>query len=133
MPELAGDKRFRDPLRRHANHDELDRVIGEWTVDQVNYDVASLLQARGVAAFPSLNDVEVFEDKHLEARGDWVEVEHTLGSEVIYGIPWKLSKTPGSVRSAAPVMGQDNQKVFGGLLGLSESEVTALEDAQVLY
>ncbi len=133
VPELSEDKRFRDPLRRHANHDELDRVIGEWTSNQVNYDVASALQARGIAAFPSLNDVEVFEDKHLEARGDWVEVEHTLGSEVIYGIPWKLSKTPGSVRSAAPVMGQDNQRVFGGLLGLPESEVTALENAQVLY
>ena len=133
MPELASDERFRDPLRRHMNHDELDRVIDEWTSTQVNYDVASSLQARGIAAFPSLNDVEVFEDEHLEARGDWVEVEHRLGNEVIYGVPWKLSKTPGSVRRAAPVMGQDNQRVFGGLLGLPESEVSALEESRVLY
>jgi benzylsuccinate CoA-transferase BbsF subunit len=132
-PELADDIRFGDPLRRHMNHDAMDDIIGAWTATQVNYDVASALQSRGIAAFPSLNDVEVFEDEHLKARGDWVEVEHRLGNEVIYGVPWKLSKTPGSVRRAAPVMGQDNQQVFGGLLGLPEAEVSALEEAQVLY
>ena len=133
QPELARDARFATLLGRHQRHDALDGIIGAWTSSMTNMEATRILQARGIAAFPSLSDVELYEDPHFKERGDWVEVQHRLGPEWIYGMPWKLSETPGGVQRAAPVMGQDNSYVFRELLGLADDQVARLEREQVLY
>ena len=46
---------------------------------------------------------------------------------------WGLSKTPSAVRRHAPLMGEHNREVLCGTLGLSEAELTGLEDRQVVY
>jgi len=44
----------------------------------------------------------------------------------VTGVPFKLSRTPGAVRTAAPEIGDDNDYVLGDLLGLSRDQRTAL-------
>ena len=48
------------------------------------------------------------------------------------GMPWKLSKTSGRVRSFAPDAGQDNRRILGDLLGLSDMEIDRLDAAGVV-
>ncbi|MEE9284968.1 MAG: CoA transferase [Dehalococcoidia bacterium] len=132
-PDLADDERFADLYSRQMHHDELDRIIGQWTSSQTHRQVTRKLQRAGIAAFPSLSAKETFDDRHYAARNDWVEVDHPLGKEVIYGMPWKLSKTPGGIQRPAPMMGQHNQFVYGEILGRPAAEVTALEAEKVLY
>ena len=72
-------------------------------------DVTELLQGHGVAAMPVMNIEDQFLDPHLRERRDFAEVEHPhIGRERLYGMPWLLSDTPGSVRTAAPLVGQHN-------------------------
>ncbi|MCH7553481.1 MAG: CoA transferase [Chloroflexi bacterium] len=132
-PELVGDDRFADVYSRQLHHDALDEIIGRWTSQQTHFEVTALLQALGIAAFPCLSDGEAFDDPHFHARGNWLEVDHHLGAEVIFGLPWNLSKTPGGIRSPAPSMGQHNPEVYSGLLGMDPDDVARLEKDQVLY
>ena len=133
QPELARDPRFADAFRRMRQREELDAIIGSWTAERTNFDVTRLLQAVGIAAFPSLDPIEVYTDEHYAARDTYIWVDHHLGREVIYGMPWKLDKTPGGVRTPAPSVGQDNDQVYSEVLGLTIDEIRALEEEKVIY
>jgi len=56
-----------------------------------------------------------------------------MKGEILYGIPWKFSRTPGSIRRRAPLLGEHNQYVFCELLGMGEEEVSHLAEEKVLY
>ena len=131
--DLANDERLGDQYGRQMHHDEIDAAISEWAKDKDHYDTGKLLQSKGIAAFPTLSIQETFVDKHFNERNNWVDVDHHLGREKIYGMPWRLSKTPGGVQRAAPSIGQHNQKIFSEVLGLTHERIAALEQEKVLY
>jgi benzylsuccinate CoA-transferase BbsF subunit len=132
-PAWAGEQRFGSSTARLLHREELDRRIGEWTRDRDPYEVTSVLQGAGVAAFPSLSGKDVSTDPHLKAREGQVEVEHpTLGEQVVFGPPWKFSQTPPQVNSPAPLLGQHNEYVLKDLLNLSSQEIADLESTGVL-
>lgn len=132
-PEFAEDPRFVTLADRKANEDELEQLIMEWTITQDPFAVTKACQEAGVAAFPPLKNSELDEDPHLNARNFFVEKEHPVaGVRRHAGIPWKHSDTPCEVWRAAPVMGQDNEYVFGELLGMSSDEIAGLVEREVI-
>ena len=132
--ELAEDARFATAEARRRNRDELDRRIGDWTLDRDYYEVMHTLQQVGVAATPSLSNKALFEDPHLAARNTFTQVEHpVLGKDWVVAPPWKLSDTPASIRRHAPLLGEHNHEIFGGRLGMSREEIERLEEEQVIY
>jgi crotonobetainyl-CoA:carnitine CoA-transferase CaiB-like acyl-CoA transferase len=92
------------------------------------------LQAAGVAAYPPQMNKELDADPQLNARGIFVEHEHPeVGVRRHVGIPWRMSGTPCEVWRAAPVMGQDNDYVFGELLGFSSDQIADLVAREVIH
>ena len=70
---------------------------------------------------------ELLANEHLGARGYWAEIDHgELGAFAYPGAWAKLSKTPISMRRRAPRLGEHNEEVYGGLLGLTAAEMAAL-------
>jgi len=133
-PELADDPPFRTLADRKANEDELERIISGWTSTLDPFEATARLQAAGVAAFPPLMNRELAEDPHLNARGFFIEKEHPeVGVMKHAGIPWRMSETPCEVWRSAPTMGQDNQYVFGELLGLSSQHIADLVQRQIIF
>jgi benzylsuccinate CoA-transferase BbsF subunit len=133
-PDWTRDGRFCDARGRWQNQEELDTLITEWTVNYTHYELTEILQKAGVAAFPSLSNQEIFSDPHFKERKLAVEVEHpVMKKQVVLGAPWKLSETPAEVIKASPTMGENNEYVFGELLGLSSNEIKRLMDEQVIY
>jgi len=133
-PELAEDARFRTLADRKANEDDLDAEIMSWTLMQDPLEATERLQAAGVAASPPLMNRELAEDPHLAARSFFVENDHPeVGVRQHAGIPWRMSETPCEIRRAAPVLGQDNDYVFGELLGMSSEQIADLTARQVTY
>ena len=75
----------------------------------------------------------VVNNAQYEARGNLVEVEHPeLGTMRFQGVAPKLSRTPGKVKSAAPLLGEHNDYVYRELLGHSESEIAAWRSQGVI-
>lgn len=133
-PEWASDERFSDTYSRWKNERELNDLIGEWTVNYTHYEVTEILQKAGVAAIPSFSNEEIFSDPHFKARELAVEVEHpSMGKQVVLGPPWRLSETPARVTKSAPTMGENNEYVFGEILGMSGKEIARLIEEEIIY
>ena len=133
-PAWAEDARFATVLARWQHQDELDRLIGTWTVDLTAAEVTERLQAAGVASAPSYNSRELHESEHLSQRDFWVTVDHPFdGKQTKAGLPWRYSRTPTSITEPSPWMGQHTEEVLRDLLGLSGDEISRLVDEGVAY
>jgi formyl-CoA transferase len=72
-------------------------------------------------------------DPHFKAREAIIEVEtERFGKLKMQNVAPKLSKTPGGIRSAAPEMGQHNDEVYRGLLGVDAERFAALQAGKVI-
>ena len=79
------------------------------------------------------NCVDIHQDENLDAFDFWHWLEHKeMGPSVYEGLEHRMSRTPGELRSAAPILGQDNEEVFSGMLGLSAGEIEALKKENVI-
>ena len=132
-PALATDASFCTAESRMAHQDELDAIVSEWTRGHDAFALAERLQAASVPAGPVLRGPDLLEDRHYAERGTFVTVDHPqVGPKQDPGLPWKMSRTPGEVRWPSPTLGQHNREVFGGLLGLTGDEISALESGGVI-
>jgi benzylsuccinate CoA-transferase BbsF subunit len=128
------DARFANRASRIQHQEELNRRIEEWTITLSPREAMKLLQRAGIAAFPSYGIGDLLRDPHFEERGAKAVVDHPrMRGEIIYGLPWKFSRTPGGIRRRAPLLGEHNRHVFCQLLGMSEEEVARLEEEKVIY
>jgi benzylsuccinate CoA-transferase BbsF subunit len=133
-PAWALDAKFSALEGRKANEAELDANINAWTADKGPYDVMHDLQARGVPAGVVQSARELLDtDEHMKARGYYVYLDHPETGRAAYdGPPFKLSKTPGELRSPAPLLGQHTEYVCKEILGLSDEEIADLMVAGAL-
>lgn len=121
-PEWALSPAFRSVAGRLAAQDNLDRALSDWTRSRDRWEIANLLQAAGIAAAPLLTSEDRVSDEHLASREAFAVVDHpAVGAEFIYGIPWKLSRTPGSVRAGAPLLGEHSADVLKEYLGIQST------------
>jgi hypothetical protein len=126
-PAWARAPRFATPAGRQAHAADLDARRSDWTRERTAWEVTETLQQAGVAAFPVFGLDEQARDPHFKARGLVARPEHPrLGAVPVFAHPIKLADTPGEVRGPAPMLGEHNQKVFRGLLGLSAEEIERL-------
>ena len=134
QPQLARDARFQTAADRKANEDALDQIVTDWTLRHTKWDVTKLLQAVGVAAFPSMNSKDLAEDAHLNARGFFAQLEHPeVGARIHAGIPWLLTESSNGVRSPAPLLGQHTDEVMRDILGYEDEDIARLKNDKVLY
>ncbi len=134
--EWIDDRRFASSLSRAKNHDALDEVLAKATSSREARELEAELQARGVPAGAVLDGKALLFDDHLNERGFFEVVEHPSGTNIpplpYASRPWKFDKTPGSIRRAAPTLGEHNFEVLRDILGMSESETTAMEEAGII-
>ena len=122
---VAGPATAEDRLAAHV---DLDRRIGEWTGTRDRDEVVKLLRSRGLRTAPVLAISELFGDAQLAHRGTWPVVKHpTIGDMRVMAPPFRLTATPSLQVSAGPLVGSDNEQVFGEILGLSLDERRRLE------
>ena len=129
------DPRFAREAGRRTHADELDAIVAGWTRDRDADAAAEVLQAAGIAAHTSWTTPEIAADAHLQARGAIVTVSEPDGkTRAAVGVPMRLSKgTEIGIHRGTPALGQDEDYVYGELLGMTRGERQALEDAEVIY
>ena len=76
---------------------------------------------------------EAVEDRQIAARQMLVEVDQPgVGKIPIPGVAIRLSQTPGRVEACAPALGEHNEEIYCGLLGLEREELTRLKQENVI-
>ena len=113
---------------RRSSRALLDELIAEATRGWDAALLADALTTRRVAASAVLTaDDLLHSDAQLAARGHWVTLEHpVMGPSIYDGIPYRLSRNPGHLRSPAPLLGADTREVCTELLGVPEDNYDAL-------
>ncbi|MBI3993599.1 MAG: CoA transferase [Candidatus Lambdaproteobacteria bacterium] len=131
--KLVHDPRFKDPLRRKANEDQLDAIVAAWTRKKERWQVTDQLQRHGVPAFPSMTAQDLLDNAHLKGRGFFTRLRHAeVGVQTHTGAPWRLRHHGGGVTRPAPLLGEHTDVVLRDVLGLGADEVQRLRAAQVV-
>ncbi|GLR67476.1 succinyl-CoA--D-citramalate CoA-transferase [Acidocella aquatica] len=134
QPELADMPCYQGNKARVENVAALDALITQWTR---TLDADELLARLGEADIPSskaYTAADCAADPQYIARGMVRRVEDGwFGCEVLHpGIVPHVPEAPGRVRWTGPRIGAHNDEVYGGLLGLADSEIAALRAEGVI-
>jgi len=131
--EWARDERFATLEGRKRCEADLNGAVAAWTRSFDARELMNALQGRGVPAGLVQTAKDLVErDPQLAARGHLVTLDHAeMGPTVYNGVPYRLSKTPGRPRRAAPLLGEHNDLVFREMLGLGEEEYARMKAADV--
>lgn len=134
-PAWATESRFSNNAGRTANEDELDSLIESWTIDKTPQEVMLHLQEHGVAAGAVQNNEDkVVRDPQLQSRGFIQKVLHREAKQEFEtdSLPIKFSSAKSSIRQGAPPLGGDNVYVFKEILGLSDKDISTLEEDAII-
>ncbi len=127
MQMIAREDLANDPkLARNAGRAEhaalIDAAISAYTAQHSLDDVLTAMNAAGVPAGKSYDAADIANDPHYQAREMILDATLADGSVVqVPGIVPKLSKTPGQITRAAPLLGQHTTEILESL-GISASQ-----------
>jgi len=118
---------------RRASADELDDRLTAWAATQELDEAVETLLARGVPAAPVRDFRAMAGHPLFDARGFYETVDHpVVGPQPISVLPLRWHGIDHWVRERAPMVGEHNREVLGGILGLSDAELASLEADQVI-
>jgi crotonobetainyl-CoA:carnitine CoA-transferase CaiB-like acyl-CoA transferase len=115
-----------------SKHEEIAAHFREQFRTKPRDEWFEILKQTDICAAPVYSLKEALEDPHNLARGMVVEVDHpTLGKVKHVGVGTKLSDTPGSVRTTAPLPGQHTDDVLASI-GYDAAAIAALREREVV-
>jgi crotonobetainyl-CoA:carnitine CoA-transferase CaiB-like acyl-CoA transferase len=128
------DARFINMMGRLEHRQALDSFLEQLLRTRHADELTLSLQALGVSAYPVQNCLDLHRDENLQAFDYWHWLDHaTMGPSPYEGLQHRLGRTPGHLRSPAPSLGQHNEEVLGGLLGMSAAEIEQLKEEKVVF
>lgn len=131
--DIACDQRFETNPQRNENYSILRPILAERFMTKAAEEWQKMFDEAGIPSGPINTVDKVVTNEQVVAREMILEVEHPVaGATRIPGIPVKLSRTPGEIRMAAPVLGADTEKLLIQYLGLSSEQVAELKEKQVI-
>ncbi|GAA4990834.1 CoA transferase [Yinghuangia aomiensis] len=126
---LIGGPELPSAEDRHRGHDDLDARLGGWFARQALAAAVECLLAAGIPAAAVHSPATAASHPHLAARGFLEHIEHPLAGHLdLPGAPFRFAarRTAPWLSGPPPTLGQDNNAVLGGLLGLSPQELEEL-------
>ena len=132
--DLLTDPRFDTNIKRCDNHAQLKPEIEKWTRRHTIDEAVKLINDAGVPAAP-INDLRrVTEDDSIaNVREMFVPLHHpVIGDMRVNGNPVKLLDTKSEIKRPAPELGQDNEEIYGSLLGLDKAMLDNYRENKII-
>jgi crotonobetainyl-CoA:carnitine CoA-transferase CaiB-like acyl-CoA transferase len=127
-PDWLHEPRYRD--RRQITEQypqEVDALMAPWLMTHDKSTIFAETQAQRIPAGPVNTMKDVVEDAHLRDRQYFTTVERDDTGPLTYpGAPYRLSQTPWTIRRPAPRLGEHNEAIYAGHLGVSREELLLL-------
>lgn len=131
--DLTTDPRFAEAQQRLRNAELIDSVMADWVAEHTLDDAMAVFEEAEVAAAPVYNAEQLRNDEHLRARQTFIPVaDPELGSMTVQAPVPRFSVTPGRVDHLGAAIGEHNDEIYGGLLGLGEAEREALRTEGII-
>jgi formyl-CoA transferase len=131
-PELADDPEWNTPQARLPKLPKMFQLIEEWTSTQPKWQVLKQLNTHNIPCGPILSTKEIIEDTSLAANDMIINVDHPQrGPFTTVGNPLKLSDSPATI-TTPPLLGQHNEEIYIGELGLGDEELRLLRSSGVI-
>lgn len=131
--DLADDARFATHHARGEHQAELDGIISAWSQAWDSTALLGLLERSGVPAGKIYTAADMLGDPQFVARQALVHVPHKEFANLVQQNCFpRLSETPGEVRWPGPELGEHNEEIYGGLLGLGALERSDLRAAGII-
>jgi crotonobetainyl-CoA:carnitine CoA-transferase CaiB-like acyl-CoA transferase len=132
-PDLAADPRFATLAERAARGDEINGLVAEWTSSLSADEITVRCVEHDVPIGTAYSAADIFNDPHMQARGDLVAIDDSVIGPVRQQAPFpRLTNQPTPVPRGAPRLGEHNREVWCDLIGLSEAELEDLTARGVL-
>jgi formyl-CoA transferase len=125
-PEFLDEPWFASGAERAEHADELDEAVGSWIAARDREEVVRAFEEAQAAVAPIYDVRDVLADPQFAALGSLVRVpDPELGSVLMQNVLFRMSETPGEIRSAGPSIGQHTEEVLGEL-GFDSADVAEL-------
>jgi len=136
LVELLGepglkDEKYETTGARMEYAEEIEAMAAPRLMELTKDEIFHRGQELGAVTAPSMNAKDVVNSPQLKARDFWMEQDHPVVGKWTYpGPPVKMTETPFEF-GPAPLMGQHNQEVYGGL-GYSKDDLVRLRGMGVI-
>jgi formyl-CoA transferase len=131
-PEFIDEPWFASGSSRAEHADELDEAVGSWIADRDRDEVIAEFERAQAAVAPIYTAEDILDDPQFAALGSVVRIEdEELGPIRMQNVPFRLSDTPGSVRTTGPKLGQHTGEVLARY-GVDDAELARLRESGAL-
>jgi len=131
--DLANDPALENNDGRVARVAELDQAIGAWAKTMTTDQALQLLDSVAVPAGKIYTIADIANDPHYKARGNIQTIQMQDGSKLdVPGVIPKLSRTPGSIKTLAPNIGENTDEILRSI-GLTEIQLASLKERGVAF
>ncbi len=132
-PEVIDEPWFATGRQRAQHADELDEYVGDWIAQRTREDVLDSFAEAGAAVAPVYKPSELLDDPQVQALDMITKVDDPrLGEMRMQNVLWRMSRTPGRIRSTGRALGQDTDAVLGEELGVPAERLHELRERRVL-
>jgi len=132
MYEVTGNEEILNDDYKGGNQDRapyndlITAMVIDFTTRFTSEELFHQGQARNLVIIPVNSVSDLLSDPQLEASNFWFDLDHAEAGTLKYPLGVFDSEEVSPVTKPAPHLGQDNEAIFGGELGLSESELASL-------
>jgi crotonobetainyl-CoA:carnitine CoA-transferase CaiB-like acyl-CoA transferase len=133
-PRWALDPALDDRSGRRAAHDAIDAHLCAWTRERERETLATELRDLGIPASEVADPCRLLEgNPQLRSRGYFEAPQHpVVGAMPLPSLPFRYASVDHWLRASAPTLGEHNESVLCGILGLTGEELRTLEDQGVI-
>lgn len=134
MAEDLKDEKWRDEEYRHRHLEHIIGVFWRWTKTHTVGELFELGQLMRFPWAPVHSPKEVLNSPQLRARGFFVPMDHPeMGPNLrCPGLPYKFKPKFSFPHKRAPLLGEDNIKIYQKALGISQEELKRLSSLNVI-
>ncbi len=134
--DLAEDPKFRRSASRVKNVNEVEALIRDWLKEKISQTAIEILRRNQVPCSPVLEIQDVLQDPHLKHRKMIVDLPHPVYGQVCdacaAGFPIKCSEVDLQYDNPAPLLGQDNEEIYGQFLKFDGAKLAQLKKEGVI-